>query len=237
MSPEPRSAEIGLDDLVVAVDGPSGTGKSTVSRQVAERLGLRYLDTGAMYRALTWWVLKQGVDPGDVDRVAVLAGSVPLEIGTDPTTPDVTVGDIDVAVAIRGPEVTAAVSAVSSGPVARQLMVDRQRALIGRGGIVVEGRDIGTVVVPDAAVKIFLTAAPEVRALRRANQDVAGAAGTVSSAVLDRTRADLDRRDDFDSSRKASPLVQAPDALALDTSSMALDDVVAAVLQLVKERT
>lgn len=237
VSPEPESAETGLDGLVVAVDGPSGTGKSTVSRRVAEQLGMRYLDTGAMYRALTWWVLEQGVEPDDSDGVARLAASLPLEIGTDPTAPTVTVAGTDVSALIRGPEVTAAVSAVSAGPAARQLMMDRQRALIGGGGIVVEGRDIGSVVAPEAPVKIFLTAAPEVRAERRARQDSASAAGAVSAVVLDRTRADIERRDGFDSSRKTSPLVQAPDALALDTSSMALDDVVAAVLQLVKERT
>ena len=157
--------------LVVAVDGPSGSGKSSTARRTAAALGLRYLDTGAMYRAVTWALLQRAVDVTDAEQVAAAAANVQLAAGTDPGAPTITVDDVDVSVPIRGQEVTAAVSAVSAVPAVRARLVLLQRWLIGDGGIVVEGRDIGTVVAPDAPVKVFLTADTSARAERRTAQD------------------------------------------------------------------
>ena len=154
--------------LVVAIDGPSGSGKSTVARGVARLLGLRYLDTGAMYRAVTWLVLHEGVDVDDGAAVTALAEQADLQVTTTPDPVTVHIAGHDVTADIRGADVTAAVSRVSAAPGVRAAMVDRQRRLIGAGGIVVEGRDIGTTVAPDAPVKIFLTADEQVRAGRRA---------------------------------------------------------------------
>jgi cytidylate kinase len=204
---------------VVAVDGPSGSGKSTVSRRLAQRLGARYLDTGAMYRAVTLAVLRADVDPHDADTVTKVASVVTLTIGTDPTAPHVTLDGALVDVEIRGPEVTAHVSAVAAVPAVRQLLVQRQREIIAAagGGIVVEGRDIGMVVAPDADLKVFLTAAADERARRRS---------TEHSADLDLTAADLARRDHLDSTRAADPLAQAGDAVVLDSTALGIDEVV-----------
>ncbi|GII76952.1 cytidylate kinase [Sphaerisporangium rufum] len=215
--------------LVVAMDGPSGSGKSSASRGVARALGLRYLDTGAMYRAITWWMREHGVDTGDPAAVAARAADPVLQIGTDPAAPGITVDGVDVAAAIRTTEVTSAVSAVSAVPEVRARLVAEQRAVIGAGDIVVEGRDIGTVVAPEAPVKVYLTASPEARARRRS----AELAGTTVEAQ----RAAMARRDALDSTRKADPLVMAADAVEVDTTEMTLDEVVAEVLRLVKERT
>jgi cytidylate kinase len=209
---------------VVAVDGPSGSGKSTVSCRLAAALGARYLDTGAMYRSLTWAVLEAGVDPRDSDGVIKVLGAAKLAITTDPAGVTVTVDGRNVDAEIRGPEVTAAVSAVSAVPAVRAELVTRQRAIIGAGGIVVEGRDIGTVVVPDADLKVFLTASAETRAQRRSAEQPA--------ADLVATQADLARRDALDSSRKASPLAQAEDAVVLDTTELGIDQVVEKLLGL-----
>ncbi|GIJ50985.1 cytidylate kinase [Virgisporangium aliadipatigenens] len=203
---------------VVAVDGPSGSGKSTVSRRLAAALEARYLDTGAMYRAVTWAVLEAGVDPHDRIEVARVAESVRLEIGIDPDRPFVRVNGVPVDGPIRGPEVTRAVSAVSAVPDVRALMVAQQRALIlSAGRIVVEGRDIGTVVVPDADLKVYLTASVDERARRRSLEHA-----TDQSA----TAADLTRRDKLDSSRAADPLRRADDAVELDTTRLGIDEVV-----------
>jgi cytidylate kinase len=209
---------------VVAVDGPSGSGKSTVSRRLAAALGARYLDTGAMYRSLTWAVLEAGVDPQDTDCVIKVLGAAELEITTDPAGVTVTVDGRRVDAEIRGPEVTAAVSAVSAVPAVRTELVDRQRAIIGAGGIVVEGRDIGTVVAPDADLKVFLTASAEARAQRRSAEQ--------PSADVAATQADLARRDALDSSRAASPLVQADGAVVLDTTELGIDQAVEKLLGL-----
>jgi cytidylate kinase len=221
----------GPDRVVIAVDGPSGSGKSTVARGVARALGLRYLDTGAMYRALTWAALQRGTDPADATAVGDLAATVALEMGTDPAAPTVTVDGADASVAVRSEPVTAAVSAVSAVPVVRAAMVRRQRELIGAGGIVVEGRDIGTTVAPDATLKIFLTADPVARARRR-GLEIAG--GELDAAALDRTREDLLRRDAADSGRSASPLTQAQDAVVIDSTDLGPDEVVARVLELLQ---
>lgn len=214
-------------NLVVAIDGPSGSGKSTVARGTARALGLRYLDTGAMYRAVTWLALRRGIDLSDAPALEELARTAPLDIETDPVRPAIHADGTDVTDAVRGSEVTAAVSAVSAVAGVRTAMVERQRALIGVGGIVVEGRDIGTTVAPEAPVKVFLTADASARAARRAHQDGAGSEETVVAA----TQADLIRRDAADSSRIASPLTQAPDALVIDSTALAPDEVIGRVLE------
>jgi cytidylate kinase len=213
-------------ELVVAVDGPSGSGKSTISRAVAKQAALRYLDTGAMYRAAAWLALRDRVDPTETERLEALVTMATLEVCTDPLAPTVCIDGVDVTQAVRGADVTAAVSAVSAVPGVRELMVRRQRELIGAGGIVVEGRDIGTTVAPDAPVKIFLTADPEVRASRRLRQDGA-ATGDVALAT---TQADLLKRDNADSGRTASPLTQAPDATVLDSTELGIDEIVRRVM-------
>jgi cytidylate kinase len=213
-------------DLVVAIDGPSGSGKSTVARKVASALGLRYLDTGAMYRAVTWLALHTNVDLDSPAALSALAERAVLAVGTDPAAPAITVDGVDVTAAVRGPDVTAAVSVVSAAPGVRAAMVRRQRELIGAGGIVVEGRDIGTTVAPDAAVKVFLTADADTRAQRRSRQEGEGE----GPDRLASTAAALIRRDTADSTRAASPLQQAADALVIDSSALNVDEVVAAVL-------
>ncbi|MDG4801465.1 (d)CMP kinase [Micromonospora sp. WMMD980] len=213
---------------VVAVDGPSGSGKSTVSRRLAVSLGARYLDTGAMYRALTWAVLRSGVELTDAESVAKVAGEADLRIGTDPQGYAVTVDGSDVSTDIRGAEVTGAVSAVAAVGAVRELLVDRQRRLIAEAGrIVVEGRDIGSVVAPDADLKVYLTASETARAQRRSAEDAADVTATA---------ADLARRDRLDSTRKVNPLQQAPDAVVLDTTELGIDEVVARLRELLTER-
>ena len=212
--------------LVVAIDGPSGSGKSTVARRVAATAGLRYLDTGAMYRALTWLALQQGIAPTDEAAVTRLADSARLDVDLDPRCPRIVADGTDVTAAVRTPEVTAAVSAVSAVGGVRRAMVERQQRLIAAGGIVVEGRDIGTTVAPAAPVKVFLTASSGARAARRARQDADGSAAVDVAA----TEADLHRRDRLDSSRPTSPLTQAPDALVVDSTGLDVDQVVRLVL-------
>jgi CMP/dCMP kinase len=213
--------------VVVAMDGPSGSGKSSTARGVAARLGLRYLDTGAMYRAMTWWMLENGVDTEDADAVAAHADEPVLVSGTDPKAPTITVGETDVAGPIRGEAVTKAVSAVSAVPAIRARLLREQRDAIGQGDIVVEGRDIGTTVAPDADVKLFLTADPSARATRRAAEQ--------SGADVSATEQDLARRDKLDSGRVASPLTMADDAVHIDTTPHTLDEVVDQVVTLVRE--
>ncbi|WP_018685566.1 (d)CMP kinase [Actinokineospora enzanensis] len=222
---------------VVALDGPSGTGKSTVARRLAAALGAAYLDTGAMYRAMTLAVLRAGVDPGDAAAVLRCAEAAELTIGTDPDAPDVRLAGEDVAAEIRGGPVTQAVSAVSAVAQVRERLVSHQRRIIGaarvaRGGIVVEGRDIGTVVAPDAGLKVYLTASADARSARRTAQD--GAAGRESS--VDATRADVERRDRLDSTRAASPLRPAVDAVEVDTTDLDVAGVLDRLLDLVRER-
>ncbi|WP_312871431.1 (d)CMP kinase [Streptomyces lonarensis] len=219
--------------VVVAIDGPSGTGKSSTSKAVAARLGLAYLDTGAQYRAITWWMLHNGVDVADPAAVAAAASTPEVVSGTDPRSPTITVDGTDVAAPIRGAEVTGAVSAVSAVPAVRELITALQRSIAAEAtaGIVVEGRDIGTTVLPDADLKIFLTASEEVRAARRS-----GEIGRRGAEGVATTRADLARRDAADSSRAVSPLAQAGDATEVDTSHLTLDEVVDCVVTLVEER-
>src|SRR3954447_5305352 len=220
--------------LVVAIDGPSGSGKSTVARGVASALGLRYLDTGAMYRAVTCLVLQRAVDLTDAAAVTEVARGAAVQITTDPAPARVSIAGTDVTGEIRSPEVTAAVSAVSAVGAVRTVMVDRQRSLIGVGGIVVEGRDIGTTVAPDADVKVFLTADEHVRAERR-GAEIAG--GDVDASVLAATSEALQRRDAADAGRAASPLNRAPDATVIDATRLSADAVIARVVELAKAVT
>lgn len=218
--------------LIVAVDGPSGTGKSTVCRALATRLGARYLDTGAMYRVATLHVLRQGIDPADTDAVIRATADLPLEVSDDPTSTAVLLAGEDVSGIIRGAEVTRNVSAVSAIPEVRLNLVELQRSLARRAHrCIVEGRDIGTVVLVDAPVKAFLTASPEVRAQRRFDQDIAAERAADYDTVL----ADVVRRDELDSTRAASPLVPAADSVVVDTSDMTLEQVIDRLVQLTSD--
>jgi CMP/dCMP kinase len=220
--------------VVVAIDGPAGTGKSSVSKGLARALGARYLDTGAMYRTVTLAVLRAGVDPADAEAVAAIASQVRLSVSYDPDDDRCYLAEEDVSVEIRGDEVTRAVSAVSSVPAVRARLVALQRSMArGPGSVVVEGRDIGTVVLPDAPVKIFLTASAETRAKRRNDQNVASGLPGDYEAVL----ADVRRRDHLDSTRPVSPLRAAPDAVVVDTSDMTEAQVIAHLLELVRQRS
>ena len=215
-----------MNRCVVAIDGPSGSGKSTVARRLAGALGAAYLDTGAMYRAVTWAVLRAGVDLSDPDGIAKVAGELALVIDTDPAHPRVRADGVAVDGPIRGPEVTAAVSAVAAVPAVRRHLVARQRELIASADrIVVEGRDIGTVVAPEADLKVFLTASATERARRRSAQDATEPVAT---------EADLARRDRLDSTRAADPLRRAVDAVELDTTGMDVDAVVARLCDLLE---
>lgn len=222
---------------VVAVDGPAGSGKSSVCRGVAQRLGYQYLDTGAMYRAMTWAVLRAGIDPLDEPRVSAFAATPLIVSGTDPSSPQIEVDGNDVSEPIRTPEVTGAVSAVSAVPAVRDRLVALQRdrardAGLADEGIVVEGRDIGSVVLPTADLKVFLTADPAVRAVRRAREQSGGEA--VAETSITETGEALRKRDAFDSSRAASPMIQAADAVIVDTSEMSLEQVVDHVCGLIQ---
>ncbi len=212
---EPADAAAGI----IAIDGPAGSGKSTVARAVADRLDLPYLDTGAMYRAVAFAALRRGIDPDDADPLARLARGVELTVEAGV----VTVDGVDASIEIRGPEVTRAVSAVAANPAVRAELVARQRQwAVERGGGVIEGRDIGSVVFPDARLKVYLTASHEARAARRAKE--------VTDLSYDTVAADIARRDNADSTRAADPLSEADDAVVLDTTGLSIDDVVAQVL-------
>jgi cytidylate kinase len=214
----------------VTLDGPSGTGKSSVARAAATRLGAAYLDTGAMYRAATVAVLDAGVDLSDPEAIARAVAAADIQVGTTAGAELVLVDGVDVAERIRGAEVTRAVSPVSAVPAVRRLLVERQRSLIAEAeAVVVEGRDIGTVVLPDATVKIYLTAAPEARAQRRAAQ-----LGVTDPGRVAEIAADLRRRDDHDSSRADSPLRPAADAIVVDSTGLDREAVIERVLDLAR---
>ena len=217
---------------MIAVDGPAGSGKSSAARGVARALGLRYLDTGAMYRALTWWLLSRGLDTTDPETVARHAGKPVIEVGTDPDAAVVTVGGVDVSGPIRTREVSNAVSAVASVPQVREHLIAMQREIIARnagpgGGIVAEGRDIGTVVAPQAQVKVFLTASEDARAHRR-SADLAVDPGA-TEAVTRHEQLHRDRAD-------APQTVMAADAVEIDSTSLSADEVVSLIAGLARER-
>jgi cytidylate kinase len=201
--------------LIVAIDGPSGVGKSTAARRLARRLGVPYLDTGAMYRAVTFAALRRGMDPADAELVARLVAGLELEVIDD----GVKVDGVDATIEIRGPEVTRAVSIVAANPEVRAEMVSRQREWARkRDGGVIEGRDIGTVVFPDAALKVYLTASPEARAARRSKE--------VTDLDYETVAADIARRDALDQGRDDSPLREAEGSFVLDTTGLDVDEVV-----------
>jgi len=221
-----RNAPAGL---VIAVDGTSGSGKSSTCRGVASSLGLAYLDTGAMFRAITWWMLRHGVDVHDARAVAARAGEPVISSGTDPDGPTIAVDGQDVSAPIRTPEVNAAVSPVSTVPAVRRLLLDLQRDIISRAlsgpGIVVEGRDIGSVVWPEAPVKVYLSADAGARAARRAAEEgITDVAGTEQSLLA---------RDEIDSARVTAPLMLAEGAVAIDSTSYTLEEVIQQVVDLV----
>jgi cytidylate kinase len=219
--------------LVIAVDGPAGTGKSSVSKGLARSLGARYLDTGAMYRIVTLAVVRAGVDLTDTPAIESAAADVPLSVGYDPDEDKAYLDAEDVSREIRGDAVTKAVSAVSAVPAVRARLVGLQRELAaGPGSVVVEGRDVGTVVLPDADLKIFLTASAEERARRRNQQNMADGRDDEYDAVL----ADVMRRDHLDSTRAVSPLRAADDAVVVDTSDMNEAEVIAHLTELVHQR-
>lgn len=211
--------------LIVAIDGPSGVGKGTVSRAIADALGYRHVDTGAMYRAVAWKAREQGLAFGDEAALARLASQVTMDLGPGA----VRVDGRDVTRAIRTAEMDAAAAAVARMPMVREVLVERQRAQGRAGGIVMEGRDIGTVVFPDADVKIYLDASAEERARRRA----ADPAHAVAAKALAEVATALAARDQSDQTRSASPLTIAPDAVLIDTTGVPVSDVVARVLALV----
>jgi cytidylate kinase len=205
---------------VVAIDGPAGTGKSTIAKELARTLGLPYLDTGAMYRAVTFAALSRDVDPDDVERVASIAETAEIVVDAD----GVRVDGVDATVEIRGPEVTRAVSIVAANPRVRAELSAQQRDWVRKhGGGVVEGRDIGTAVFPDAELKVYLTARPDVRAARRAKE--------VRDLDYATVAADLARRDALDQGRAHDPLMVADDAVVIDTSDMTIDEIVADLVQ------
>jgi cytidylate kinase len=222
----------GGSGLVVAVDGPAGSGKSSAARGAARALGLRYLDTGAMYRALTWWLIGCGVDTGSREAVTAQAGRPAIEVGTDPAVPEIRVDGTDVAGLIRSREVSNAVSAVAGVPEVRRRLVAMQRGIIADAlaagdGIVADGRDIGTVVAPEAQVKVFLTASEAVRARRRSADLSADPAVTVAVTLAEQARRDAS---------DAPQMARADDAVEIDTSELGLDEVIARIVALADRR-
>ena len=206
--------------VVIAIDGPAGSGKSTVAKAVAQRLGLEYLDTGAMYRSVAFAALRGGVDPEDAEVVANLARNIELDLERDGS---VIVDGVDATIEIRGPEVTRAVSIVAANPDVRTEMRARQRQWVAkRGGGVMEGRDIGTVVFPEARLKVYLDASPEVRAARRSKE--------VSDLSYETVATDLARRDALDQNRTHDPLRTAVDAVTIDTSELTVERIVDAIM-------
>ena len=220
----------GMPSLVIAVDGPAGSGKSTAARRVAATLGLRYLDTGAMYRALTWWLLEQQVELTDTAEVLARIAEPRIEVGTNPQRPRITVDGLNVAGSIRTRQVSNAVSTVAAIPQVRELLIGRQRDIIAAAGsgIVAEGRDIGTVVAPDAVVKVYLTASEDVRARRR-SADLAEDDPAATVAAVQHEQARRDQRD-------AAQMAVAADAVEIDTTGLTLDEVVDRVVDLARDR-
>lgn len=230
----PYAGSIALvtDCLIIAVDGPAGSGKSSAARGVARGLGLRYLDTGAMYRALTWWMLHHGVPVGSAEAVAAHSGQQVIEVSTDPGSPAIGVDGTDVTAQIRTRQVSNAVSAVASVPEVRTRLVAMQQDIIARtcaagAGIVAEGRDIGTVVAPGAPVKVYLTASDTTRAERRSADLAADPSATVAL-----TQDEQQRRDQAD----AAQMAKAPDAVLIDSTALNLDEVVSVIVGLARER-
>ena len=227
-SREPRPAPGA--PFIVAIDGPSGAGKGTIARAIARRLGFHHIDTGAMYRALAWKALHESIDLSNEAGVSALAERAAFDV----TDGRVRIDDHDIAAAIRTPQMDAAASVVARQPSVRRVLVDRQRALANLGGIVMEGRDIGTVVFPAADVKIYLDASPEERARRRAT-DPAHASGKGTAAIQEVATA-LAERDRLDSTRATAPLAVARDAVVIDTTTLTIEEAVERVMELIRLR-
>ncbi len=205
---------------IIAIDGPAGSGKSTVGRALARHLGLDYLDTGAMYRSVTFAAIRRGIDPSEAEVLGRIVADIELDVGPE----SVTVDGVDATIEIRGPEVSRAVSIVAANPAVRVEMVRRQREWAQRhGGGVIEGRDIGSVVFPEAELKVYLTADPEVRAQRRSKE--------VTDLDYETVAADLARRDALDQGREASPLVEADGAMLVDTSGLTVQEIVRVIAE------
>jgi cytidylate kinase len=213
--------------LIIAIDGPAGAGKSTVAKRVAKELGYTYMDTGAMYRAFAWKVAQRGVDVEDEAKLRAALGGTNIELLEDQGNPKVLLDGRDVTAEIRTPELSQSASKISALPAVRARMVELQRAMGARGGVVAEGRDIGTVVFPGAEVKIFLTAGPAERARRR----FAELGGGGNEITLDATLAEMEQRDRRDSERAVAPLKQADDAVAVDSTGSRVDQVVERIMQ------
>lgn len=222
--------------MIIAIDGPAGSGKSTVAKQVARTLGFHYLDTGAMYRSVAWHALEHGVDVCDGASLARIAREERIVFSHEPGNPiatGVSIGGADCTRQIRTPEVDRAVSAVSSVPAVREALVEQQRAIASGDDIVMEGRDIGTVVFPDAELKVFLTATPEERARRRAGQNAEKGYGETDERVI---LSDIMARDEADSTREVAPLAAADDAYVLDTTGLSIDEVCEVIATVAEER-
>ncbi len=222
--------------MIIAIDGPSGAGKSTVAKSVAKRLGFSCLDTGAMYRAVAWQALQNGIDLEDGDALGKIADEYPIEFSTvagDPAPKTVSIGGVDVTNAIRTAEIDKAVSPVSATPSVREALVRQQQRIGAAGNYVVDGRDIGTVVFPNAEVKIFLTASAEERAHRRVRQNADRGVGSID---YDEVLADIRRRDEYDSSRAMSPLKPAEDAVHIDSTSTYIEVVIDTICRLAEEK-
>lgn len=218
--------------LVITIDGPAGAGKSTVAQKVAERLGLTYIDSGATYRAAALKVLESGADPLNAPVVAKLIGSTDVQVATSGHGPHVLLDGVDVTARLRSPEVTLAAAQVSRLPAVRAKLIEMQRAFARGRGVVMEGRDIGTVVFPQAPLKIFLKADVEERAHRRLRQDSQDG----RDATLEKTAYEIGRRDQLDAERKLSPLIPAPDAVEIDSTHLVADHVVDQILALARSR-
>tara|TARA_R110000868_G_scaffold66034_1_gene197119 strand:- start:45 stop:743 length:699 start_codon:yes stop_codon:yes gene_type:complete len=225
-------AEVARRSLVVAIDGPAGAGKSTVSKRLTEALGYRLLDTGALYRSVALLAQRQSVEWTDEAALATLAGNLRVNFRLVGTVNRLEVNGEDVTEAIRKPEISTGASMVSSHPQVRQALLDLQRGLGEEGGVVVEGRDVGTVVFPKAQAKFFLTASDQVRAQRRYDELCANG----ETVDFDNTLREMQERDERDSNRAVAPLIQAEDAVLVDSSNRSLDEVVQEMLDLVRDR-
>lgn len=212
--------------ITVAIDGPAGAGKSTLARRIADKMGYLYIDTGAMYRAVALWALRRGIAVSDMHRLEQLAREATIEFGQDSSI--VLLNGEDVSEAIRAPEVSEAASRVSLVPAVRRALVEKQREVGERASVVMEGRDIGSIVFPQATVKIYLDAEPDVRVERRSHE---------SSLPLADVAKQIHDRDQRDRTRPQSPLVQAPDAVYVDTTGLSIDEVEAALLKIIRDKT
>jgi cytidylate kinase len=220
--------------LIIAIDGPAGAGKSTVARAVARRLGYLFINTGAMYRAVAWKALQQGVSLEDTDRIGQLAGESLIELAGDVDSMRVLIDGRDITDEIATPQISQAASVVSAIPTVRRALVARQQEMGRAGGVVMEGRDIGTQVFPNAEVKIYLDASADARAQRRFDEDSARGVAVTS---FDQMKSEIEERDHRDQTRADSPLTQAEDAVHIDSSAMTIDEVVERILEIAKSKS